>query len=150
MPSRGAVVHDPIAILKRDHRETSAVLHHLASSEPGAARRRAAARVTDALQLHMAIEERLVHPLVALRLGDGEERESTTEHQLARSGLDRMNELVDERGLGAAVAMVTAGIRHHVREEERVVFPKLKASLNRDELRELGDAVAMAKRARRA
>ncbi len=56
-----------------------------------------------------------------------------------------MNELVDEGGFGAAVAMVTAGIKHHVKEEETEIFPKLKAKLARDELAKLGDEVAAAK-----
>ena len=41
--------------------------------------------------------------------------------------------------------MVTAGIKHHVKEEETEIFPKLKSKLSRDELRELGDAVVNAK-----
>jgi hypothetical protein len=46
--------------------------------------------------------------------------------------------------------MVTAGIKHHVKEEETDVFPKLKAKLTRDELAALGDAVAAAKKKKRA
>ena len=36
---------------------------------------------------------------------------------------------------------MTAGIKHHVKEEEHEVFPKLKANLDRTELSELGAAV---------
>ena len=61
-----------------------------------------------------------------------------------------MAELVDEGGYGAAVAMVTAGIKHHVKEEESELFPKLKAKLDRDELARLGDAVVAKKKNRRA
>ena len=45
--------------------------------------------------------------------------------------------------------MVTAGIRHHVKEEETELFPKLKQQLDRDTLRALGDDyVALKKQAR--
>ena len=49
-----------------------------------------------------------------------------------------MTKLVDEPGFGAVVAMVTAGIKHHVKEEETEVFPKLKENLERDESRSSG------------
>ena len=45
-----------------------------------------------------------------------------------------------------AVAMVTAGIKHHVKEEEQEMFPSLKKKLDRAELLTLGDAVVAAKR----
>ena len=55
--------------------------------------------------------------------------------------------LVDEPGFHASVAMLTAGIRHHVREEERDMFPALKRALSREELASLGDEVVAAKKA---
>jgi len=140
-------MNDPVAILKRDHREVAAMLKQLSDSKPGATRRRTVEKVTSALQLHMAIEEELVYPLVAKRVGAEEEQEAEIEHGLARSGVEKMNELVDEPGFGAAVAMVTAGIKHHVKEEETEVFPELKSKLERDELAELGDAVMARKKA---
>ena len=128
-------MNDPIAILKRDHREAEAMLKQLAESKPGATRRRVTEKLSAALALHMEIEERLVYPLVAERVGEEEEREAETEHELARAGISRMNELDDEPGFGAAVAMVTAGIKHHVKEEEKEIFPSLKRNLDRDDWR---------------
>ena len=46
--------------------------------------------------------------------------------------------------------VVTAGVKHHVKEEETELFPKLKAKLERDELAKLGDELAAAKKAGRA
>lgn len=143
-------MNDPIAMLKADHREAAALLKELADSKPGNARRKKTDKLTAALTLHMEIEEKLVYPLVAERVGEDDEHEAETEHGLARDGLTKMNELVDEGGFGAAVAMVTAGIKHHVREEETEIFPELKASLERDELAKLGDELAAAKKAGRA
>jgi hypothetical protein len=42
--------------------------------------------------------------------------------------------------------MLTAGIRHHVKEEEHEVFPELKRKIDRDELAELGELVMAAKK----
>ena len=143
-------MNDPIALLKQDHREAAAMLKILSDSKPGATRRKTTAKLVAALTLHMAIEEDLIYPLVAERVGEKEEREAETEHGLARDGIAKMVELVDEGGYGAAVAMVTAGIKHHVKEEESELFPKLKANLDRDELARLGDAVVAKKKNRRA
>src|SRR4051812_6661146 len=97
----------------------------------------------------MEIEEKLIYPLVAEKVGSEEQHEAETEHKLAREGLAKMVQLVDEGGFGAAVAMVTAGIKHHVKEEETEIFPKLKQNLERDELAKLGDEVATSKKAGR-
>ena len=98
-----------------------------------------------ALQLHMKIEEELVYPLVAELVGSEDAREANIEHGLARDGLASLTKLVDEPGFGAAVAMLTAGIKHHVKEEEHEVFPDLKKRLDRPTLLELGDEVKAAK-----
>ena len=85
-------------------------------------------------------------PLVDEYIGHEPEQEAENEHSLTRDGLSSLEGLVDEPGLGAAVAMLTAGIKHHVKEEETEVFPKLKAKLEREQLAELGDAVSSAKK----
>ena len=137
---------DPVVVLKRDHREVAAMLKTLAASKPGQRRRATTKKLVDALTLHMAIEEADVYPLVRRRLGKEDAREAEIEHGLMRDGLAAVEKLVDEPGFGAAVAMLTAGIRHHVKEEETEMFPELKQKLDRAELLELGDEVARAKR----
>ena len=139
-------MNDPVAILKRDHREVADMLKTLEASKPGPRRRSTVDKLTAALELHMDIEEREVYPLVEEFVGEEEAEEATVEHGLARNGLRQLKALVDEPGFGAVVSMLTAGIKHHVREEEHEVFPELKLKLDRDELRELGDAVAAAKK----
>jgi hemerythrin-like domain-containing protein len=139
-------VNDPIAELKRDHREASAMLKTLADSkQPTPTRRATAEKLAAALRLHMEIEERFVYPLVEDRVGAEAEQEAENEHKLAREGVSKMLEFVEEPGFGAVVSMLTAGIKHHVREEETEIFPKLKKKLTRDELAELGEAVLAAK-----
>ena len=137
---------DPIVLLKKDHREAEAMLKSLAASSPGARRRSTLKKLDGALRLHMAIEERDVYPLVAELLGEKDAQEADVEHGLARDGLDKLQELVDEPGFGAAVAMLTAGIKHHVKEEEHEMFPDLKKKLDRPDLLALGDEVQAAKK----
>jgi hemerythrin-like domain-containing protein len=138
-------VNDPIALLKKDHREAAAMLKILADGKPGARRRSTTTKLDAALQLHMAIEEDLVYPLVRKLVSKDDAKEAGIEHGLMREMLADVKRLVDEPGFGAAVAMLTAGIRHHVKEEETEVFPELKQKLNRDDLAALGENVKAAK-----
>ena len=138
-------MNDPVALLKKDHREAEALLKTLAASRPGARRRATVKKLDAALQLHMEIEEKFVYPVVERVVGHEEAEEAGTEHGLAREGLADVTRLVDQPGFGAAVAMLTAGIKHHVKEEEQEVFPELKRKLDRPALAELGDEVKAAK-----
>ena len=137
---------DPVVLLKKDHREAEAMLKTLAESKPGARRRSTLDKLDAALRLHMEIEERAVYPLVSRLLGKDDAEEANIEHSLARDGLDTLHQLVDEPGFGAAVAMVTAGIKHHVKEEEHEMFPDLKQKLDRADLMALGDEVEAEKK----
>ena len=94
----------------------------------------------------MATEERVIYPIVGKRVGHEDQQEAESEHELVRDGISKLEQCVDQPGFAAAVAMVAAGIKHHVKEEEREVFPRLKASLDRSELAELGDQVAALKK----
>ncbi len=143
-------MNDPIALLKKDHREAEVLLKTLAASKPGARRNATVKKLDAALRLHMQIEEDLVYPLVAKLVAEQDAHEAEIEHGLVRESLDDLARLVDEPGFGAAVAMITAGIKHHVKEEEREVFPDLKKKLDRPELSELGDEVKKAKSSKKA
>jgi len=83
-------------------------------------------------------------------VGNEEAEEAAVEHRLAREGLSELQRLVDAPGFGAVVAMLTAGIKHHVKEEEQEVFPELKRKIDRDQLAALGDSVAAAKKPQRS
>ncbi|MEO5839461.1 MAG: hemerythrin domain-containing protein, partial [Acidimicrobiales bacterium] len=109
--------------MKQDHRDVAAMLKTLDASNPGARRRATVKKLVAALELHMKIEEDRVYPLVQALLDEQSAEEATVEHRLARTGLATLQELEDQPGFGAAVAMLTAGIKHHVKEEEQEIFP---------------------------
>jgi iron-sulfur cluster repair protein YtfE (RIC family) len=112
--------------LMREHRKAEKLISKLAGAQQGPRRVELVEELTDALYTHMVVEERFLYPIVADVLGPRVETEAETEHDLAREGLDQLNELVDRPGFGAALDMVKGGVDHHVREEELVVFPKLR------------------------
>ncbi len=138
-------MNDPMTILKRDHREAKAMLKELSDSSPGRARTTTLRQLELALTLHMEIEEQVLYPLVGREEGPKVVEEADNEHQLARDGLAKANEMVSTPGFGAVIAMLLAGIEHHVKEEEQEMLPQLKERLDRDEWRALGDQIADAK-----
>jgi iron-sulfur cluster repair protein YtfE (RIC family) len=112
--------------LIQQHRQVEAMLETLAQSEPGSERQSTVSELVTSLSQHMQVEEDAVYPIVKETLGAEDETEAENEHQLARDGLAKLQELVDEPGFGAAVEMVKAGISHHVSDEEDKVFPRLR------------------------
>jgi hemerythrin-like domain-containing protein len=114
--------------LEAQHREAERLIADLENATDAAQQQPLVDQLTTALQKHMEIEEQQVYPELA-RL-DGEiAEEAEVEHGLARGGLSEMASMVGQPGFGAAVAMVKAGISHHVDEEENEAFPKLRKSL---------------------
>jgi iron-sulfur cluster repair protein YtfE (RIC family) len=80
-----------------------------------------------ALRAHMELEERVLYPAIEPVTGAEEVQEANQEHELARQGLASMLELApDEPGFDGALASVKAGILHHVEEEEKELFPKVR------------------------
>jgi hemerythrin-like domain-containing protein len=129
---------DVLTHLIKEHRKVEAMLDKLADSEEGHERKATVAELTQSLSTHMKVEERFVYPIVRDVVGDEEEQEAENEHQLARDGLQKLNEMVSEPGFGAAVDMVKAGIKHHVDEEEDDIFPELRKKAS-DRIDALGD-----------
>jgi hypothetical protein len=84
-----SAVHDPMTILKADHREARKMLTALADSDEGAERQKTVEEIDQALRLHMQIEEHLVYPLIKSELGAEDEEEAEVEHGLARDRLRR-------------------------------------------------------------
>ena len=141
------MANDPMRILKADHREVEKLLDKLAESEEGAEREQMVDELVTKLSAHMEAEESIVYPPVKAEVGEEDEEEAEVEHGLAREGLEKVQQMVEMPGFGAAVEMLKGGISHHVEEEETQLLPELKESLDRDAWLALGDALVEAKKA---
>jgi hemerythrin-like domain-containing protein len=114
--------------LESEHREVEQLFAKLENAEGEPEQLQLVTQLENALSKHMEVEETQVYPELAKL--DGEmEQEAETEHDLGRDGLAKLKELIGKPGFGAAVAMLQAGIEHHVEEEETQVFPKLRKEL---------------------
>ena len=112
--------------LTEEHRKAERMLRALADTDPGAERNRLLGELDEALSVHMAVEEMFVYPIAQEVLDDEKVEEAEAEHDLARDGIRLLRERASEPGFGAVVDMVTAGIGHHVEEEETELFPDLR------------------------
>lgn len=111
--------------LEREHRKVEGLFKKLEKAEEPDQQRPLVDELATALGEHMEKEEAVVYP--ALSQVDGEMgEEAEVEHGLARDGLSKLQEMIGMPGFGAAVAMLQAGIEHHVEEEEGEAFPKLR------------------------
>ena len=114
--------------LEAEHRKAEKLLKKLEKAETASAQRPLVDQLLAAMAEHMRVEETQVYPV--LQQVDGEmAEEAEIEHGLARDGLQTLATMIGKPGFGAAVAMVQAGIDHHVEEEETEVFPKLRKAL---------------------
>jgi len=114
--------------LEMEHRQVEELFAKLEKAEEASEQRPLVDQLVAALTQHMDVEETDVYPEVR-KLDSEMEAEAENEHNLAREGMTKLQELIGEPGYGAAVAMLKAGISHHVEEEEGDVFPKLREAL---------------------
>jgi hemerythrin-like domain-containing protein len=117
---------DVLEHLTSEHRKVEKMMRQLADTDPGDERDRLVAELDEALTIHMLVEEKFLYPIVSSKLDREKEAEAETEHALARDGLMTLHDLAHEGGFGAAVDMLEAGVKHHVKEEEESLFPELR------------------------
>jgi hemerythrin superfamily protein len=141
---------DAIAMLKADHAEVEKLFKRFEDLGPRAKKTKGdiADRVVAALAQHAVIEEQVLYPTVRERLPDEEELvlEALEEHHVAKWLLSELDDLTpeDER-FDAKFTVLAENVRHHVKEEEGELFPKLRQEFTKSELEELGEALAAAK-----
>ena len=137
---------DAISLLKSDHKEVKALFEaydQLVEDEATDDEKQAVAEeICNALTVHATIEEELLYPAARDALEEEADLvdEATVEHASAKEliaqiqGMQPSDDLYD-----AKVKVLGEYIDHHVKEEEKEMFPKLrKAGLD---LEELGEAL---------
>jgi hemerythrin superfamily protein len=135
---------DVFTMLHNDHRHVEDLLTRLSETNEGAERDAVIEDLTSALMVHMRFEEQLLYPLLGQLDAEAAE-EAEIEHRLAREALSKLSELAAAPGFGAAVEMLSGGIKHHVREEERELFPQLKQAYDGETIGTLGSALKQMK-----
>jgi hemerythrin superfamily protein len=141
---------DALTLLKADHEAVEDKFVKFEELGPRALKSKAAlvADVVEALSVHAVVEEELLYPAVRDRLPDEELRvlEALEEHHIVKLMLLELDGMSPEHErFDAKVAVLMENTRHHVKEEEAELFPKVRKSFTRTELADLGDALTQAK-----
>jgi hemerythrin superfamily protein len=142
---------DAITLLKDDHKTVEGLFkrYERAGDRAYATKRKLADSIIRELSVHAAIEEQLFYPAVRARVEAEKDDvlEALEEHHLVKLTLAELEDLdpKDER-FDAKVTVLMESVRHHVKEEEQEMFPKVRKSVSRADLQELGELMAQAKR----
>ena len=122
--------NDAIALLKADHKEVAEMLEKFETARSN--KGKLAQQICMSLTVHAQIEEEIFYPAAREALGEeGEDLldEAKVEHNSLKElighieGASPQDELFD-----AHVTVLGEYVKHHVKEEESELFPKLRKS----------------------
>ena len=126
-PRRAA--HDALAMLRDDHRRVAALLARFDKlAGDGARKASLVSTLCRALTVHARLEDEILYPAARTVLKDASlVDDADVEHAAAKAlvaDLERMKPGDDH--YDARVRVLGAYVRHHVREEQDRLFPKLR------------------------
>ena len=125
-----------LELLKHDHDEVDEMFkqfEEIKDNGDDAEKERLVAQICDALTIHAQIEETIFYPAArrALDAEEGKELldEAAVEHQTLKDLVSRLESApTDDPLYDAGVKVLSEYVKHHVREEENELFPRLRSS----------------------
>ncbi len=142
---------DAITLLVKDHQTVEKLFEKFEQSGPRAmkARQSLADRIVHELSVHAAIEEQVLYPAIRDALPDAEDEvlEALEEHHVAKWVLSEIEGMSpNHERFQAKVTVLIESVRHHVEEEEEELFPKVRKAFSAEQLEQIGEALAEAKK----
>lgn len=143
---------DAIALLKADHKTVETLFRKFEQAGRNARKlkRKLVDQMVRELAIHAVIEEQVFYPAVRSRaeaLEDGI-LEALEEHHVVKWLLKELEKLPPEaERFDAKVKVLMENVRTHVTEEERELFPHVRKAFSPSELRDMAEALTLAKRA---
>jgi len=144
---------DALSLLRKDHRTVEALFKQFEKGKGN--QREVVKQIIKELVVHAAIEEQIFYPAVrkasdeASKRDDAEDMvlEALEEHHIVKWTLSELSKMApsDER-FEAKVTVLIESVRHHVKEEQEELFPKVERLFEPAELRELGKLLEKAKK----
>jgi hemerythrin superfamily protein len=141
-----ATPKDAIALLRADHKAVDALFKDYESARRGSQKQALVKEICVQLTAHAQIEEEIFYPAVQKALRDKElVPEARVEHATMKSLIAQIEDVAPDGELYEAKVMVLGEyVRHHVKEEQNELFPKVKET--RLDLVALGEQLAARKR----
>lgn len=137
---------DAIALLKQDHRTVEALFDEFEEADESE-QSELATRICQMLTVHAQIEEELLYPQAKEAFGEEEDEmvyEAEIEHGSAKELIAKIEAgTPEDPEFKAMVKVLSEYVKHHVKEEEKEMFPALKET--ELDLKELGSELAQRK-----
>jgi len=130
-----------IDLLEQQHREVEELFEEFEGAGENAkkTKERLCRELADALAVHAEIEEKLFYPESKQENTEDILRESVEEHlAMKRLLADVIEGEVEDEQFEARIEVLREQVEHHVEEEEKELFPKVRKALSREELDDLG------------
>ncbi len=117
-----------INILKEDHDTVKDIFDKFEKAESASQRKALALKAIMELDIHAAIEEEIFYPAVRPQLEKDLMNEANEEHHVAKLIIGELKTMNGSEDIYKAKFTVLAeNIRHHIKEEENEMFPKVRA-----------------------
>lgn len=120
--------NEAVSILIKDHETVKALFDKYENAESRSEKLKIAAKTIEELSIHAIIEEEIFYPAVRKQLEKDMMNEADEEHHVVRflvAELSGMNGSEDH--YDAKYKVLSENVRHHIKEEERDMLPKVKA-----------------------
>jgi hemerythrin superfamily protein len=131
-----------IDLLEQQHREVEELFEEFEGAGERAMKNkeRLCREISDALAIHAEIEEKLFYPESKQENTEEVLRESVEEHlAMKRILADLLESSASDEQFEAKMTVLKEQVEHHVEEEEKDLFPKVRKSCSKEELEDLGE-----------
>jgi hemerythrin superfamily protein len=142
---------DAITLLKQDHKTVKKLFADFDKLGDGAHKRQREIVDTliEELSVHAAIEEQHFYPAARAAVEEAKDEvlESLEEHHVVKWLLSELEDIdTKAERFKAKVTVLKENVLHHADEEEKELFPQVRAAMGRKELQELGARLEEAKK----
>jgi len=127
------------ALLKKQHKDVAELFEQLEKEKDAARKRSLFEELAGSLAAHDAIEREIFYPACEEKMGVTDLLgESLVEHGVVEFGLYLADEALGDDDFVFKVTVLKETVEHHVKEEEKELFPKVEKALGLKLLDELG------------
>jgi hemerythrin superfamily protein len=134
---------DAVDMLESQHREVEALFAQLEKASDNAKKKALATEIADKLAVHATIEERDFYPAVKAKRTEDILLESLQEHLgIKRVLADLMATDADDDTFDAKAKVLREQVEHHVEEEEKDLFPKVRKIFDAETLTAVAQQMA--------
>ena len=136
-----------IEMLKSDHQKVKGLFAQFEKAKDTRRKRKIVQEAISELKVHATIEEEIFYPPVRKEIDDAKMmNEANEEHHVAKLLIAELDAMKGSEGQYEAKFIVLAeNVRHHIKEEEEEMFPKVKKA--KIDLQALGNKMSQRKEA---